>query len=209
MTVGSQESDPATEASLLHLHLGITKYLIDRLKDKWEEVDDWLEEIGIPRNEFGKFDLNGNHCKTILDCADQLWTKSQTCLKYEVQSLVEALRAFGRVVHSCFGNTLEEGWETQIQGFQKAWEGLADYYDSFFPEDPKISYTEKVHVLIFHVPQFCKKYPTGLGVFSEQAGESLHGRFRKHRENYDNAPKHMVGEDPDLWATADFNAKQL
>ena len=67
-------------------------------------------------------------------------------------------------------------------------------------------FTEKVHVLIFHVPQFCEKYGA-LGIWSTQAGESLHSKYRKHFDNYKDAPKHIG--DKDLWALADFNAKAI
>ena len=131
-------------------------------------------------------------------------------LKYEVQPLVEALRAFGKVSHSCFSMELIGDWENDIRSFSEAWKSLVSYYDQYEVNEgqPKIMYTEKVHVLIHHVPQFCLKFGSGLGVWSEQAGESLHTKYRKHLENYANVPKHVL-EDKELGALLDFNSKQL
>lgn len=210
----------------LHIHLGITAYLVTRLratvtrnnKDRvnvspivevnW--VDKWLDKIGITRNEYGKHELNGNHCQIILDSADQLWTESQNLQQWDVQPIVDAVRALGKVVHTCFGMELIEGWEAYITAFAQSWEELKDFYrDVDINEDEsKIMYTEKVHVLIYHVPQFCKRYNSGLGVWSEQAGESLHSKRRKHKENYANVGKHIL-QDKELWALIDFNSKQI
>ena len=194
----------------LHLLLGITEYLIKRISFKWEdEVHDWLLRIGVGKNEYHNFEYNGHACQLIVDNVDSLQHRSQLCAKFEKQSLINTLRVFGKVVHSCFGMQLREGWKASIREFQDSWEQLIlDYADTEFHEDePKIMFTEKVHVVVFHVQQFCERYGA-LGPWSTQAGESLHSRLKKHAANYDNAPKHLV-DDRDLWAIADFNAKAI
>ena len=155
-------------------------------------------------------EMNGNNCETILDNADLLWNETHKYCKFELQPLVDTLRALAVVIHSCFGMELSEGWKANIQHFAKTWENLVDFFDTYPFEEPqsKIMYTEKVHVLIHHVPQYCTMYNTGLGVWSEQAGESLHKKRRKHKENYRNVGKHIL-EDKELHALKDFNAKQI
>ena len=190
----------------LHIHLGLTDYLIKRIRRIWHQVDKWLDEIGIARNQYGTHNLNGNHCQIILEHADQL----QNVQKFEVQPFAETFRALRKVIHTCFGMELVEGWEANIKEFALTWAKLVDFFDTYPFEEPqtKIMYTEKVHVLIHHVPQYCKMYNTGLGVWAEQAGESLHSKRRKHKEFYRNVPKHIV-EDPELCCLVDFNSKQI
>ena len=194
----------------LHIHLGLTAYLVDRIRRIWPQVDSWLDSIGITRNDYGKHELNGNNCETIIDNADQLWSETQRYCKFELIPLVDVMRAFADVLHSCFGMKLLEGWESDIKHFEKKWEELVEHFDTYpFEEDQsKIMYFEKVHILIHHVPQYCTMYNTGLGVWSEQAGESLHKKRRKHRENYRNVGKHIV-EDRELCSLKDFNGKQI
>ena len=192
----------------LHLLLGIVPYLTDRINCKWD-IHDWLLDIGLHKNKYHKFEMNGRACQLVVDNIDSLETLAHFNMKFEVQSLLNTLRVFGKVVHSCFGMQLREGWEANIKEFHKSWEQLIqDYAETvFFEDEPKIMYTEKVHILIFHVPEFCRKYGA-LGPWSTQAGESLHSRLKQHCANYQNAPKNIV-EDRDLWAIADWNAKAI
>ena len=42
-----------------------------------------------------------------------------------------------------------------------------------------ISITPKVHIIFEHVPQYCSRFGRGLGLTSEQAGESVHSLFKR------------------------------
>ena len=70
---------------------------------------------------------------------------------------IGALQAFNKVRISCFGQILSPGYKRDIANFEKAYKKL------------NISVTNKVHILIDHVPQFCDRVQKGLGFFSEQA----------------------------------------
>ena len=59
--------------------------------------------------------------------------------------------------------------------FEKA---IDDFLDFFIDLEIKIKST-KLHILFCHVKEFCKKNGYGLGVYSEQAGETIHSRFSK------------------------------
>ena len=45
------------------------------------------------------------------------------------------------------------------------------------PKIAGLSKTTKTHVLLKHVPEFCRQEGKGLGHFSEQVFEHLHSRF--------------------------------
>ena len=78
---------------------------------------------------------------------------------------VPVFRSFNQVVISCFGQTLHDNWEEKIKTFKKEIDKL------------KISYTPKIHALIYHVPEFIVETQMALGFFSEQASEQVHHSF--------------------------------
>jgi hypothetical protein len=53
----------------------------------------------------------------------------------------------------------------------------------FPPHFPSQHITPKMHVMIYHMSQFAQKYHT-IGMFSEQAGESIHNVFNKLQRQY-------------------------
>lgn len=85
---------------------------------------------------------------------------------------IEILTAFDTVVHACFGDKLDEYYET--------------YINDFFLKlkKTKISITPKIHCLLFHVADFCNVSNRGLGFYSEQSSEQIHHVFNKHSENF-------------------------
>ena len=127
----------------------------------WSGLDDWIKASGVSRVPYHGGALNGNSCKRLLDNVDKL----QSVAPLAVLPYVRALRDFRKVVKSCFSAVLHGTFEDDIQAFR----------ESFMDLD--LSVTPKVHALIFHVPEFCRRRGTGLGVFSEQASESVHYKF--------------------------------
>ena len=113
----------------------------------------WLEKNNIQREDYRNGQLNGNACKKLLENLNKL--RSQ--LPRKLRKYVNALDAFNNVRKSCFGQTLEPDFKTNILLFQQAYDCLG------------VPYTNKVHVLIDHVPYFCDLKKKGLGFFSEQA----------------------------------------
>ena len=55
------------------------------------------------------------------------------------------------------------------------------YYRDTFPTE---TITPKLHMLENHVVPFIKKWGLGLGLYSEQGGESIHAEFNKLRRQY-------------------------
>ena len=68
-------------------------------------------------------------------------------------------------MNSCFGQTLDVDYRQNIEAFKACYMELS------------INVTPKVHSLLYHVPDFCDETSSGLGVYSEQASESVHRDF--------------------------------
>ncbi len=80
------------------------------------------------------------------------------------------------MVRGCFGNRLRPGWQQVIDEFRAAYLATG------------LSMTTKLHVILSHVRAFCELKGVGLGIFSEQPGETLHHDFLKTLANI-NPPK--------------------
>ena len=94
--------------------------------------------------------------------------KLQQIAPLYIQKYVDVLRCLYQVVTSCFGMTLEPDYESVIMKFKEIYVDLG------------LSITPKVHILIEHVPDFCKKHGRSLGWYSEQALESCHYDFLRN-----------------------------
>ena len=113
----------------------------------------WLERNNIQREDYRNCQMNGNACKNLLEKLDKL--RSQ--IPRRLGKYVEALSLFNEVRKSCFGQELLPSFKLDIARFRKAYEKLG------------VPFTNKVHVLVEHVPVFCDQMQKGLGYFSEQA----------------------------------------
>ena len=74
----------------------------------------------------------------------------------------------------------------------------------------EISITPKVHAVFHHIKDFCSKTAKGLGVYSEQAMETVHFDFLQTWANY--KVKNITNENYDsrlLRAVCDYNSNHL
>jgi len=106
-------------------------------------------------------------------------TRSVTPLRHPAEQFVDCLELFGKIVTACFGVDLCDDIDDLLVEYRCLHLALG------------INVTPKVHVLFRHVVPFCKENKFGLGVFNEQAAESLHYDFdielkRACRKNPDN-----------------------
>ena len=147
----------------LHIMQGVVKHIYDNMLKEWSGASTWLEHIGIKHQNYHSGAFLGNHCHIMLQNVDKLRSIAPiTCLKY-----VTVFDAFSKIVHSCFGMTLRDSYEEDI-----------NYFCTVFM-DLKISVTLKVHIVMAHIVSFCNQYGA-LGWYSEQATESSHSDFKKN-----------------------------
>ena len=94
-----------------------------------------------------------------------------------------AFKALDAVVETCFGNKYDPAYKEKIQQFRTAYLEL------------NISVTPKIHMILEHIVQFIEiPYQLGnsfhsLGIYSEQAFESVHRDFVKVLSNYSSSNK--------------------
>ena len=91
------------------------------------------------------------------------------------ERLPQSLRIFGntllalaKLIKSCFGNVVIEGWRRYIQDFKRCYKKL------------KMTWTPTIHGIITHIKDWynLKGTARGLGWYSEQAGEHAHTAWK-------------------------------
>ena len=134
---------------------------ITEMKKVWGNADDWPRRCNVTQDPQHGGTFNGNACRRLLRKTDILRAMSPLhCIPF-----VEAFKAFNDVVSSSFSNALSEDFEEKIKLFKTLYLDLA------------INVTPKVHCVLFHITEFCKDKKRGLGMYSEQASESVHANF--------------------------------
>ena len=95
--------------------------------------------------------------------------KLEEIVSKDLLPLVETLRAFDKVVHSCFGKEAHDNYKEQINAFEKC---SFDIYMEF-----DVNFSTKAHILIEHVPQVIQRTGKGLFFQSEEVVEATHSKF--------------------------------
>ena len=152
----------------LHILLGVVNHLYQGMKKIWAAASSWPQKLHIkPSPQHGGENFNGPACQKLLKNIDQLELLTQASSSFQAQPFVRAFRDFQAVVHSCFGMSLDQDYDRFIKNFKNSCKSLP------------ISITPKIHILFFHVPEFIRRRKMPLGIFSEQASESVHHDFQK------------------------------
>ena len=147
--------------------------LFDHLQDQLKKVGsdisayDWAEKLGMTRQRLHGGQYNGPQCAKLLKNLDILREilgieMNKDCIK----CIVLAFEAADEVKTACFGQVVMPNYQDKIKSFRIAYMKLG------------ITVTPKVHALLVHVHQFLEsKKGQGLGVWSDQASESVHQNF--------------------------------
>ena len=130
---------------------------------EWEGASCWLKDLGLEPQKYHSGTFLGNHCYMMLQNIDSL----RRVAPIHILKYVRAFDCFAKIVHCTFGMTLREDYEQHINDFTVAFMDL------------NISVTLKVHMVMAHVSDFCKKFGA-LGWYSEQTTESSHSDFKKN-----------------------------
>ena len=146
---------------------------------------------------FAVINCQGNQCNKWLNRAGMF----RDTLPQRLKIFGNCLLALAKVVKSCFGNVVIEGWQRYIQDFQRCYKKL------------KITWTPTIHSIITHVRDFyfIKGTAKGLGYYSEQATEHSHTAWddvwtrRRFKRDY-NHPKYAVQLKS---AMATFNSEHI
>ena len=137
--------------------------------------------------------MNGNACKKVLLKLDSL----RRHVPRRLSKFVSALEEFETVRNSCFGQELHPDYKLNIIRFSKAYDQLG------------VPRTNKVHILVDHVPDFCDSKGKGLGFYSEQASEAVHCDYKKTWKNHKVHETNPKFPSNLLAATLKYNCKHL
>lgn len=166
----------------LHLYTGSVNYLVEYLikLTPHDYILDILKQ-NVRKGYMGS-SFEGNQCSEIMGMIDQLQSTIQRNLgaacALACAPVFHTLRKLKLVIAAAFSKSLDPDYKNIISEFEKAYRELC------------IPVTPKVHIIFTHVVQWCERYQTGLGRYSEQASESLHSDFIHFWENYSTGIDH-------------------
>ena len=159
----------------LHIMLGIVNQDVKLLESIVpEKVNEWAKYSNAPRGQYHGGTFEGNGCHSLVNNVEFLEMLVQNDPNQHTPfalSIIEALRKFKEVRHSCFGKELLPDYATHLDNYSEALENLST--------DHNVSIIVKNHITKFHVKTWCERNKVGLGARSEQAAESGHHKFSK------------------------------
>ena len=146
----------------LHILLGVVQKAVDHMKTavgKNEDGETWfapvLKALNITESYYNRVkSFNGNACHKLINNTDKLEEMALELTgntRLTVMATIKALKAFRKVVHSCFGTQILGDYVTDIQEFSGLWRAI-----------PSIRIPLKVHLLEEHVVPFFDRYVFGL-----------------------------------------------
>ena len=159
--------------STLHIKLGIVNRISSEIEKRCPVYLPFCNPIGLVKDPYNNKDYSGRYCDKLLRNLDKL----EEIVSKDLLPLVEALRAFNKVVHSCFGTDAHDNYKEQINAFEKC---SFDIYMDF-----DVNFSTKAHIPIEHVPQVIQRTGKGskfdifwqrfkvIDVESEKHGERL------------------------------------
>lgn len=140
----------------------------------------WPKKLNVvPKNYHGRI-FEGNACRKLLKEADALLDEEiyshigRDVGHFKLQPFVACIKAMDKIVHACFSIELICPNLDEL---------LVELKNAFLATE--LSQTLKIHVLFKHIKQSLKYlHGNGLGLWSEQAGESIHREFLVFWEKY-------------------------
>lgn len=136
----------------------------------------WPKKLNLVAKNYHGEIFEGNACRKLLKEADRLQDTEifQELGPLRLVPFISAFKAMNAVVESCFGAT------KNTQDMDKLIRNLKRQVTS-----TGISITLKIHIAMEHIQECLQILPgTGLGLWSEQAGESIHREFKQLWEKY-------------------------
>ena len=195
----------------LHIVLGLVAKFISYGEKAVgvDRIDQYLKLLNITRVDYhGQNSLNGNDSMLFIENIIRLTEVTKDIEDAETQekilALIDCVQEFEKVVASCFGQTLEDGYEEKIGSFLAKYKSLPG----------GLSVSLKVHLLshikLFLERKFSQGYPRcGLGFFSEQAFESCHSNFKDHWSKYKVGVDHANYMERLLEAVLSYNSRHI
>ena len=181
----------------LHLMLGPFKDFFKAILEIFPEAEQWPQEIFCNEKPYHGGEFVGNDIRDLLAKVDILERIVCNHAKFQAMQFVRLLRAFRDVIKQCFGADLHQNYRDSIDEFKSA----------LFATGMRI--TPKMHIIIFHIPQWCDHFKKSLGAYSEQTLESSHKKFKKYFDRYKVGQLNPRFGEQLKTAVCSFNSKAL
>ena len=148
----------------LHLLLGLSNAIYDHVAtENSKAAEAWAAAANALRH--AQFGFTGRCCRNLV--AKRAALKNAGLFSHF--SLLENLQD---VLDKCFSTDLKQGYQASIDKFCNSWV-LAN-----------LPITPKLHILKYHVGEYCEHTGEGLARSSEQTIEAVHSDFAAAWENY-------------------------
>lgn len=141
-----------------------------------ENAFKWPQKLCLVSKHYQGENFEGNACRRLLKESDRLYDKdilTDTSL-FEIEPFVQTLKALNKLVDATFKSGRVHGeWQEHIKQLKKCYEATG------------LSHSLRIHVLLEHLCHGLH-FLNGdsLGVWSEQADESVHREFLKYCSKY-------------------------
>ncbi|EER11486.1 hypothetical protein Pmar_PMAR015675 [Perkinsus marinus ATCC 50983] len=159
--------------SPLHLLLGLTNKAYSVARPTEESARLYkrhclaLKKEGIKRSTYFDGALEGNACSRLLDAVSH----NGIPFAADRAKVVVVLKALKEVKDSCLGLERRNSWKEDLDHFRQSWTAAG------------LRWSLKAHILSDHVVEYLEHYEpssgAGLGLSSEQSGETLHSRVQR------------------------------
>ena len=182
----------------LHLKLSLNHILVE-LSKVWPPLLEWLKSQHITLEPYhGGHTLEGNECNKVLKNLHSL----ADILPSQFSLFYATLLSFRDVVSSCFGFCLDPYFKDVLEKFRNNFLLLNRNF--------MVSITNKIHIILIHVQQFCELTGKGLGEYSEQETENAHTVFDDTWTKYKvKDSSSSIYHQQYFKATMDFNSKNI
>jgi hypothetical protein len=141
-----------------------------------ENAFKWPKKFNLVSKHYHGEKFEGNACRRLLKESDSLTDKDilQDTSIFEVLPFIQTLKSLNKLVDASFKSAgVDDNWKEYLNEFKKVYPATS------------LSHTLKVHVLMEHL-EHGLHYLNGnsLGLWSEQAGESVHREFITYWSKY-------------------------
>lgn len=186
----------------LHNMIGDVNILYRALGKTWgeENILMWAQAIGVGKEAYHGQEFAGNACRKLLRNKSLQVLREMANGNQKVLAFADTFASLNDIVHECFGMH----YDSQVNH----WSLIDKFRRQYITLDAPI--TPKIHATFFHILEFMERKNDNLGLYTEQAGETVHYKWTKTWERF--ARKLMRHGDYLMnlkQAVSDFSGKHL
>lgn len=162
--------------------------IYEAVAEKHPEVAEaWTSAAHVAKHT--KYGFAGRHCRQLLS--------KRAAIRDHSNTYFELLEKFNTTINGCFKKDLSANFQYEINDFCKHW------IEAGLPATPKL------HILKYHVAEFCNVKQQGLARYTEQSIEAVHHDFTGTWDRYKVSNNHPRFTDNLLRAVVAYNSSHI